>query len=575
MPGAFALRALRTRPASCASGWEIAWYNGELPTGGACTHQPAWLAPDFGFVSARQGVALSSISLWAVMPALYLAAFGLVLAFRRHVWPIAQVATVLALGGVGWALATSVRPVPFVPSSQDAVGLVMASLVALLGWVIVRFSWRYLEGEAGQERYVAALMFTFASVSTLVLTRDLVVLVLAWTASSLSLHHLLTFHADRAPAQIVAHKKFLASRMAEICLVAALVLIWRGAGTLELEGIAAFVRHAGTLPVDLHAAAILVALAAILKSAQLPIHGWLIQVMEAPTPVSALQHAGVVNIGGFVLIRLADLVAASPAARWLLVLVGSLTAVLAGLVMMTRISIKVRLAWSTVAQMGFMLMECGLGLFELAMLHLLAHSLYKGYAFLASGETVYEARLHDLTPTPRPQPPVQEVLQRLLALPVALGLVAASVAVWSLWQPLRISPVVLVVLGVAFAPLLWGAAGDRKQALALGLLRVLMLTQLYLLWHLGFGHLVPEVGAPTLARSVWVATLFGGLYVAQIWILAFPRGEFATRLFPWAYNGFYLDERFTRLTFRVWPARMSVPHAQLRAHPRPTARLDA
>ncbi len=139
----------------------------------------------------------------------------------------------------------------------------------------------------------------------------------------------------------------------------------------------------------------LLAFAAILKTAQLPLHGWLIQVMEAPTPVSALLHAGVVNMGGFVLLRVAELIGLVPSAQWLLVIVGSLTAVLAGMVMLTRISIKVRLAWSTCAQMGFMLMEIGLGLYELALLHLVAHSLYKAYAFLSSGEAVERARLHD------------------------------------------------------------------------------------------------------------------------------------------------------------------------------------
>lgn len=84
---------------------------------------------------------------------------------------------------------------------------------------------------------------------------------------------------------------------------------------------------------------------------------------------------------GFVLLRVAELIGLVPSAQWLLVIVGSLTAVLAGMVMLTRISIKVRLAWSTCAQMGFMLMEIGLGLYELALLHLVAHSLYKAYAF--------------------------------------------------------------------------------------------------------------------------------------------------------------------------------------------------
>jgi NAD(P)H-quinone oxidoreductase subunit 5 len=126
----------------------------------------------------------------------------------------------------------------------------------------------------------------------------------------------------------------------------------------------------------------------VLKTAQLPFHGWLTQVMEAPTPVSALLHAGVVNLGGMVLIKLSALWSVVPLASWLLVLWGGLTAGLACWVMQTRISIKLRLAWSTCAQMGFMLMECGLGQYSLALLHLVTHSIYKAHAFLSSGSQV-------------------------------------------------------------------------------------------------------------------------------------------------------------------------------------------
>ena len=99
----------------------------------------------------------------------------------------------------------------------------------------------------------------------------------------------------------------------------------------------------------------------MLKRAQLPFHGWLYPGDGAPTPVSAPLHAGIVNLGGFVLLRFAPLVSEVPAAQTPLVVVGAATAVLAALVMTTRISIKVMLAWSTCAQMGFMLMQCGLG----------------------------------------------------------------------------------------------------------------------------------------------------------------------------------------------------------------------
>jgi NAD(P)H-quinone oxidoreductase subunit 5 len=110
--------------------------------------------------------------------------------------------------------------------------------------------------------------------------------------------------------------------------------------------------------------------------------------METPTPVSALLHAGVINAGGFLLIRFADVMLLAPGVLALLVLAGGFTALFGGLVMLTQPAVKTSLAWSTVAQMGFMILECGLALFPLALLHIVAHSLYKAHSFLASGAAI-------------------------------------------------------------------------------------------------------------------------------------------------------------------------------------------
>src|SRR5690606_35991920 len=103
---------------------------------------------------------------------------------------------------------------------------------------------------------------------------------------------------------------------------------------------------------------------------------------------SALLHAGVINAGGFLLIRFADVMLSAPGALAMLALVGGFTAVFGALVMLTQPAVKTSLAWSTVAQMGFMMLQCGLALFPLALLHIVAHSLYKAHAFLASGGAV-------------------------------------------------------------------------------------------------------------------------------------------------------------------------------------------
>lgn len=474
-------------------------------------------------------------------------------------WAIARFASVcavtLALASAavaGWRAVAHGTPV-------DPVGIVMTILVTTLGWTIVRYARNYMGGEPRQSQFAAALSFTLAAVCTVSVSGNLAVLALAWLASSLGLHRLLTHYADRPAAVIVAHKKFLASRLAEACLAVALVLIYFGTGSLSIDVVARQVSALDTLPVSLHVAAVLLAVGAILKSAQLPVHGWLIQVMEAPTPVSALLHAGIVNLGGFVMIRVATLIAAAPAAQAILVVVGTTTAVIAGLVMMTRVSIKVRLAWSTCAQMGFMLMECGLGLYDLALLHLVAHSLYKAHAFLSSGEAVLATRQREFLGAGRPGPQERTTrfVLRLASAPVAVLIVATSVSVWQVFLPeFHLSFVATLIAGLGFAPLLW----CRPGRMARGGLRVLALAQIYLLWHLLFGSLVPAPATATPTVLVaWVALAFVWLFAAQTWLAEFPHARLSRALHPWVFAGFYLDERFTRLTFRIWPAPGSVP----------------
>ncbi|MCB1703653.1 MAG: NADH-quinone oxidoreductase subunit L [Halioglobus sp.] len=499
-----------------------------------------------------------------LLPLIYFAGTLIALRRSRGLWRVARTTAAIALGETVILTAGSVISSWSNGTAVDKTGFTAALLVALLGWVIINYSSRYLAGEPNQPRFVRAMLFTLGAVSVLVLSQNLLVIAIAWSSTSIGLHFLLTHYDQRKTAQIVAHKKFLASRMAEVCLVAALVLVYQATSSLTLDGLRTAIEQAAELPPQLHWAAALFALAAILKSAQLPLHGWLIQVMEAPTPVSALLHAGVVNMGGFVLIRLAELLSMAPAAQAMLVIVGGFTAVLAGLVSMTRISIKVRLAWSTCAQMGFMLMEIGLGLYELALLHLVAHSLYKAHAFLSAGDTVRQASENDFL---RGHGGIRAPGWYLAALLGSAALVAVSAALWQALLPtLSLPPIALAIVALGLAPLLWLEQGPGAGPVLRGCAQVLGLTQLYLLWHLLFSGLAPTATAAS-APLVAVALLcFCTLYATQIWLRCHPRGRLARTLYPWAYCGFYLDETFTRLTFKLWPARLSPAQAQTLVH---------
>ncbi len=465
----------------------------------------------------------------------------------------------------------------------DAVGGVVMLLVAFVGWVIVRYSQSYLNGEHEERHYVRWLMATLACVSVVVTTNHVLVLALAWMASSLALHHLLVFFGDRPPAVAAAHKKFIVSRAADACMLGATALFAVAFGTLHIDQIVARAAAAPQLPLAAQAAVLLLAGAALLKCAQLPFHGWLIQVMEAPTPVSALLHAGVVNLGGFVLLRFAPLVAEVPAAQVLLVVAGTATAVLAALVMTTRISIKVMLAWSTCAQMGFMLMQCGLGAWQMALLHLVAHSLYKAHAFLGAGGAVRRTLLMRLTPRAAAPGP----LALAVGAAVGIGMTLAAGAAWSLLGPLQAhanahahalaqaaspaSPVIWVLAGIvalALVPLLHAQSlrlgGLWLPALGLGAFGVAFA---YFGLHALFGALVlANAAAPPAPLWAGVALSFGALFLLQSLITVSPQGALARRLYPWFYGGLFLDEKFNRIAFGLW--RPPLPQAATTPLPR-------
>ncbi len=437
----------------------------------------------------------------------------------------------------------------------DALTGVMLGLVTFIAVVIHRYARRYLDGQPAAAHYRLWFTATVAATSLLVTAGDLRVLAIAWTVSSLSLHQLLTFFAERPQAQVAAHKKFLLSRLADMAVYSAVFLIGRAFGTYDIAGIGTAAAELGTLPTSVHAAGFLLVAAVALRSAQLPFHGWLIQVMESPTPVSALLHAGVVNIGGYVLIRLAALMGLLPGPMIAMVVIGATTAVLAALVMTTRVSIKVALAWSTAAQMGFMLLECGLGAWELALLHLVAHSCYKAHAFLGSGGVVaVHSRAVLAPPAPR------ATVWRWLGGALGGAALAALVSVIA-WPNAANDPrawVAIGILALSLAPFFVRLPLAHSWRISVQLMAsALGVAVLYAAWHAAFVAMLPtpELFVPGLASIVIALGAFVALFVVQVLVTVHPRGRAARALHAWAFAGFHLDELFTRATFLLWPPR--------------------
>ena len=439
---------------------------------------------------------------------------------------------------------------------MDGISLLMLVLVTFVGLVVSRFSTRYLDGESAQGRYFCALGLTIGSVAAMVLAGNVWMIFAGWIGTSWGLHRLLLHYSDRPGARRAAWSKFAVSRIGDLCLFAALLVVVRAFGTSDLALL--FERAQGLTASQItgtHAAIgwLLVA-AAMTKSAQIPFHFWLPDTMETPTPVSALMHAGVVNAGGYLIIRLSPIVSVAPTPLLALAIVGGLTACLAGVVMMTQSSVKKTLAYSTVAQMGFMMLQCGLGAYSAAMLHILAHSLYKAHAFLSSGSVVTQeaatqgARSVSLSA-------VRWATSILAAVAIA-GLAFALVGA-GLGFTVSSKPGGWLFAGIlCLALTTWGwrlmALGDAT-AVATAVFGMAGLCAAYLVsYTLVHALMAASLPALTMSPSLpWVllglAVAFASVFVLQALVSQRRVADWLAAVYVHASNGFYVDALVQRM----------------------------
>ena len=293
----------------------------------------------------------------------------------------------------------------------DRLSAVMMVLISAIGTIIYTYSIDYMYQEPHERRYLAMLGVAVFVLLCMVSSANLLMLFLFWQTLSYLLYILIHNHAHAGTLE-GAFRTFTILRFGDAAFLAGIVVAYQVFGTLEFPDLfAAATRSTSTVSVwpglelkGATAVTLLIFVGGMSKSAQFPLHIWLPRYLYAPTPVTALLHAGIINAGGFLINRLAPLFGLSSTTLHVAFIVGTITAVLGASVMLAQNDIKNMLGFSTIGQMGYMIMECGLGAFSLAVFHLIAHGLFKATVFLNCGNVIGRARLEPHFPHQTDEP---------------------------------------------------------------------------------------------------------------------------------------------------------------------------
>ncbi|MEX2579038.1 MAG: NADH-quinone oxidoreductase subunit L [Verrucomicrobiales bacterium] len=307
-------------------------------------------------------------------------------------------AAMLAAGGSD----AEIRSFPWIDLGQDTfqveIGMTVDSLargmmlvVTFVGFLVHLFSLGYMRDDRGKSRYFAGLSLFMFSMTGIVLANNFVMMFIFWELVGVSSYILIGHWYQKASAADAAKKAFLTNRIGDFGFMIGILLVWILTGSIYFDEIEAAVGGVTNMTL-LNAAALCVFCGAIGKSAQVPLHVWLPDAMEGPTPVSALIHAAtMVAAGVFMLARVVFLIEAADMAATVIAWIGAVTALLAALMALQQNDIKRILAYSTVSQLGYMIMAQGLGSggTDAGMFHLYTHAFFKALLFLGAGAVIY------------------------------------------------------------------------------------------------------------------------------------------------------------------------------------------
>lgn len=383
----------------------------------------------------------------------------------------------------------------------DVVGSIFATLALGVTGTVQLWSIRHLEGDPRATRFFALSSVLAAALTVTAAAPNAIVLAIGWVVASGAMIALITLGGRTAQARVALRRSLIAFGIGDVALVAAVVIVTAGPVT-ALSDLAA-VDAAPALVVG-----VLIAIAAITRAASVPLHGWLPATLAAPTPVSAILHAGFVNAGALLLLRFA------PLGAWttpiIVGIAGGLTVVIAGSAMLTRPDVKGRLVHSTAAQMGFMLLACAIGAWPLALLHVVGHALYKSYRFLAAGS----ALLGEPSPSRAPDADTRVLRSGVASAAAAIVVVIALIADSFSHPGGALVPFIAATVWIG----VWAATGGRgssRWVIAAGVTSVA--SGYVLLWAAvenAFPLALGAAATPWLAVCVFVTAVLAGLAVS-------------------------------------------------------------
>ena len=276
----------------------------------------------------------------------------------------------------------------------DQLTLIMLLVVTGVGWLIHLYSVGYMAGDAGYRRFFSYLNLFMFFMLTLVLAANIVVMFVGWEGVGLCSYLLVGFFFLKQSAANAGNKAFWVNRVGDFGFLLALFLIFRTFSSLDF---ATVLPRAASMSADpagqigtLTTIALLLFVGAAGKSAQLPLYVWLPDAMEGPTPVSALIHAAtMVTAGVYMVVRSHAIFLKAPVAMEVVAVIGCVTALFAATIGLVQTDIKKVLAYSTVSQLGYMFLACGVGAFGAGIFHLMTHAFFKGLLFLAAGSVIH------------------------------------------------------------------------------------------------------------------------------------------------------------------------------------------